>query len=374
MLVVHAHGGPPLEIRESRADEDIARWSVIVAAGYAWAASVYHVGGIAVRSAAEDTERVRRVFVASVGTPRRTLLHGNSWGGNVAAKMGEMYAAPGLLSPYDGILLTSGILAGGPRAYDFRLDLRVLYQHYCGNHPRASEPQYPLWMGYPAGQRMSDKEVQRRVEECLGKRGAQTAEQARKTKAIADIVRIPADSIASHLAWGTMHFQDIVQDRAQGNPFGNVGARYRGSEDDDALNASVPRYRADAAAVARFAEDADLSGRIAVPVLTLHAIHDPIGFVEMEDTFRRTMERAGTSGHLVQTFGDYAAHSFLAAPDYVAELEALLAWIDRGEKPTPQGIASRCKALEADYGPGCKFVVDYRPEPLEARVPPRERP
>ena len=111
-----------------------------------------------------------------------------------------------------------------------------------------------------------------------------------------------------------------------------------------------------------------------VPVLTLHAIHDPTAFVEMEDTFRRAMASAGMADHLVQTFGDYAVHSFLAAPDYIAELEALLAWVDRGEKPTAAGIAARCRALQATYGPGCKFVVDYRPQPLEARVPPRERP
>ena len=374
VLVVHAHGGPPLEIRESRADEDAARWGFLLRAGYALAMSVYHEGGIAVRIAAEDTDRVRQIFLAHVGNPRRTILHGQSWGGNVGAKAAEMYAGPGMRSPYDAVLLTSGVIAGGPLAYDFRLDLRVVYQAYCGNHPRASEPQYPLWTGFPAGQRMSDKEVAARVEECLGKRGARTPEQARKTREIAGIVRIPEDSIAGHLAWGTMHFQDIVQKRARGNPFGNIGATYRGSSDDAALNRAVARYRADPDAVARFDADAGLTGRIAVPVLTLHAINDPIAFVEMEDNFRRTMEAAGTSDHLVQTFGDYDMHSFLAEPDYIAELEALLAWVERGQKPTAQRISTRCKAFEAEHGPGCKFVVDYRPAPLDTRVARRERP
>jgi hypothetical protein len=373
VLIVHAHGGPPLEIRASRADEDIARWGFLLQAGYAYAASVYREGGVAVRSAAEDTERVRRIFVANVGAPRRTILHGQSWGGNVAAKAAEMYAAPGARSPYDAVLLTSGVIAGGPRAYDFRLDLRVVYQHYCGNHPRASEPQYPLWMGYPAGQRMGNKEIAARVAECLGTRASRTPEQARKAKAIADVVRIPESSIASHLAWGTMHFQDVVR-RTQGNPFGNVGARYRGSDDDAALNRAVARYRADPAAVARFDADAGLDGRIGVPVLTLHAIHDPTAFVEMESSFREAMAAAGTADHLVQTFGDYAVHSFLAAPDYIAELEALLAWVDHGAKPVAARIAERCHAFEATFGPGCRFVPDYRPEPLDHRVAPRERP
>jgi len=46
--------------------------------------------------------------------------------------------------PYDAVLLTSGVLAGGTRSYDFRLDLRVVYQAVCGNHPRPDEAQYPL--------------------------------------------------------------------------------------------------------------------------------------------------------------------------------------------------------------------------------------
>ena len=60
-------------------------------AGHAWAASVFRQGGVAVRSAAEDTERVRRLFVQHVAVPKRTLLHGQSWGAGVAANAAEMY-------------------------------------------------------------------------------------------------------------------------------------------------------------------------------------------------------------------------------------------------------------------------------------------
>src|SRR5690349_3083502 len=127
-LVVHAHGGPALgEPKESRAVEDLQRWSVMVRAGFAWAGSSYHQGGVAVLSAAEDTERLRRLFVAHVTQPRRTLLHGQSWGASIAARVAERYghAAPGERPPYDGVLLSAGVLGGGTRSYDFRLDLRV---------------------------------------------------------------------------------------------------------------------------------------------------------------------------------------------------------------------------------------------------------
>ena len=90
-LVLHAHGGPLLgEPRPERAVEDLQRWSIMVKAGYAWAGSTFRQGGVAVRAAAEDTERLRGIFLQHVAVPERTVLHGQSWGASVAAKAAEM--------------------------------------------------------------------------------------------------------------------------------------------------------------------------------------------------------------------------------------------------------------------------------------------
>jgi surface antigen len=133
------------------------------------------------------------------------------------------------------------------------------------------------------------------------------------------VVRIPERTLASHLHWATWGFQDIVFKRLGGaNPFGNAGARYFGSPDDDDLNRRVLRYAADAKAVERFAADADLTGKIKAPVLTVHAIDDPTAFVELETVFRETMAGAGQSGNLVQTYTDEHDHSYLQDAEYVA--------------------------------------------------------
>jgi len=79
VLVMHAHGGPELGAPTlARATEDLQRWAVTVKAGYAWAGSTYRRGGYGVTMAAEDTERLRAWFVQNFGTPRRTILHGQS--------------------------------------------------------------------------------------------------------------------------------------------------------------------------------------------------------------------------------------------------------------------------------------------------------
>jgi hypothetical protein len=381
VLVLHAHGGPTLgPPQPGRAAEDLTRWAITVRAGHAWAGSTFRQGGVAVRAAAEDTERLRLIFLQHVAQPKRTLLHGQSWGAGVAAIGSEMYtaASTGGAAPYDAVLLTSGVLGGGTRSYDFRLDLRVIYQQLCNNHPRPDEPAYPLWQGLPADSKLTRAQLAARVNECLGldKPAAQrSAEQARRVAVITSTLRIPDSSIQGHLAWATWHFQDIALFRTGGgNVFGNIGAEYRGSADDAALNAAVARYAADPAAVRRFGTDTDPQGRTPVPVLSAHAIGDAVAFVELQSVYRNTVQRAGRGGGLVQVFTDDRDHSYWSDPIYVALMQALLAWVEGGAKPTPQTVAQLCAAAEARFGPGCRVRADYRPAPLDARVTPRQRP
>ncbi|MBC7467992.1 MAG: hypothetical protein H7322_01570 [Ramlibacter sp.] len=375
VLVMHAHGGPSDTgpARLQRSEEDLRRWAVTVKAGYAWAGSTYRRGGYGVTMAAQDTERLRQIFAAQFGQPRRTLLHGQSYGGGVASKAAELFATvDGRRGPYDGVLLTSGVLGGGTRAYEFRLDLRVVYQWVCRNHPRPDEPQYPLWQGLPDGSKLTRAELAARVDECTGLRkpaAQRTPQQRANLATILNVVRIPERSLVGHLNWGTWLFHDLVQLRLGGrNPFGNTGAVYSGSADDAALNAGVLRYAADSQALSALARDSAPEGRVNVPVLTLHAINDPTAFVELEAAYREVLERAGTSSLLVQTFSDEAEHSYLADAQYPALFTALLDWIDKNEKPTPQKVLALCYRFEAAYGEGCRIQPEYQPPPLAGRV------
>lgn len=368
VLVVHAHGGPALgEPRASRADEDIKRWAITVQQGHAWAGSVFRQGGFAVTTAAEDTDRVRRIFVEHVAKPRRTLLHGQSWGAMVATRAAELFP-----KSWEGMLLTSGVVAG-PTTYDFRLDLRVIYQHLCNNHPRPDEAQYPLWMGLPADSKLSNTDLAARVNDCLGlnKPVAQrTPLQMQRIRTIVNVVRIPEGAIIGHLQWGTFTLRDVIS-RTGTSPFGNEGVRYSGSDDDAALNAGVRRYPADPAAAARFAADVDYVGRFEMPVLAAHGINDSTVFVEGSDTLRRRMEGTGNGARLVQTFVDSNQHSYWGDAMYPPLFEALLNWVEKGVKPDPANIAARCQAMRAATPADCRFNVDYAAKPLASRIPSR---
>ena len=374
VLVLHAHGGPELgEPKAERSTEDLKRWSVMVRAGHAWAGSSFRQGGVAVRSAAEDTERLRLRFTDLVGAPRRTVLHGQSWGASVAAIGAEMYPASA-----DAVLLTSGVLAGGTRSYDFRFDLRVLFKALCGSHPAPGETAYPLWQGLPPGQTLTRAELARRVNDCTGvdRPAAQrTPEQARRLDTLLRQARLPERSLVGHLAWATWHFQDIVFKRTGGrNPFGNIGVVYTAADDAAGLNARVERHAADPAAVAVLAADTDPQGRINVPVLSLRGTGDATAFVELDSVFRDAMARAGHADRLVQTYTDESDHSYLNDAEYIAALEALLAWVDQGLRPDPSTVARRCiQDVQPRMGGHCRFLVDYRAAPLDSRVAPRQR-
>ncbi|TQS40420.1 alpha/beta hydrolase family protein [Cryptosporangium phraense] len=335
-LVVFAHGGPDFDVSTPEP------WAGMVDAGYAWAASSYRRGGYGVRMAAADTENVRRLFVERFGRPARTYLHGQSYGGDVAAKAAEVY--PG---SWDGVLLTSGLLAGGSRGYDHRVDLRVVYQYYCRNLPG------PEWQGLPEDSTLTPAELHDRLTDCVGSAGARTAVQQRNLDDILAVTRLPERTLEVHLQYATFLFQDIVWKRLGGrNPFSNRGVVYTGSHDDRALNAGVARFDADPTARRDLSYDSDLTGRVAVPVLTLHAIGDPQVLVENEAAYR--------APNLVRTFTTETVHSDLSPAEYATSIAALDAWVRTGRKPTPRSIAASCAS-------GCFYDPEFRPPPYPPR-------
>jgi alpha-beta hydrolase superfamily lysophospholipase len=359
-LVVHAHGGPRLSPpKPEHASEDLDRFAVMVREGYAWVGSTYRRSGYGVRMAAADVERSRRLFVSQWGQPARTLLHGQSWGGNVAARLAELHVldADGR-SRYDAMLTTNGVLSGGTRAYTFRADLRAIYQYFCRNHPAADEVAYPLWQGLPAGSRMTRESLEDRVAECTGigkPPAARSAEEAARLHDILAVSGVAETQLLAHLAWGTFHFQDLVRRLGGANPFDNSRTRYQGSRDDAALNQGIERFAADRTAVARLAYDADLSGLIILPTLTVHALHDPVVSATAQDHYARVVQAAGRGHLLAQVRTDESNHSRLSDATVRTALGALEAWLDGGPPPDGRSLQRVCEASASERA-ACRFL------------------
>lgn len=85
----------------------------------------------------------------------------------------------------------------------------------------ANEPPYPLAIGLPVDSKLTNAEVARRADECLGasKPAAQrTPAQALMLKTIVDVLKVPESSVVGHMNWSTFTLRDLVTAREPVEP------------------------------------------------------------------------------------------------------------------------------------------------------------
>jgi len=369
-LTVFAHGGPQLTpMAATYSQADLTKYSVWVKLGYAFVATSFRREGYGARMAAEDVDQAREFFIARIGKPQRTFLHGASYGGLVSAKVLETYG-----KNYDGALLNSGLVAGATRGYDFRVDLRVVYQYYCKNLPRPEEARYPLWKG--ADEKLTPKALEARIDECTGilKPAAERTEQQKQHLAtIIKVIGIVPRELVRHMQTATLLFRNINQVITDGrNPFSNEGVQYKGSTDDAALNQGVVRFTADPAARAALKADGEPNGTLTIPMVSLHSINDPRVAVESQSFYRDAVSAAGNGDRLVQAYTDEPDHTAQSAPELAAGISLLAEWVEKKQKPTPEAIAARCQQLSTTLTGPCRYHPDFVPKSYNTRYYPRQ--
>jgi hypothetical protein len=322
--------------------------------------------------AAEDSDQARRLFVERIAKPRRTIYHGASYGGLVGAKLIDAYAKnPDGSVNYDGAFFNSGFVAGAPLGYQFRADLRAVYQYYCKNLPGPDEAPYPLWSGIPAQSKMTLKDLETAVDTCTGlahEAAARTDAQKQNLANIIGVMRFPEGMLVRHMQAATFLFREIAERVTHGrSAYSNIDVRYTGSSDDAELNRGVARFAADPEALAALRADGEPTGALPVPVVSIHSINDPQVVVEVQSAYRDAVERAGAGDRLVQSFTDENEHTGQSAPELAAALDALMQWIEKGAKPTPQTIAAACERWRATFEGPCRYHPDFSPKPYGTR-------
>lgn len=297
--------------------------SHLAANGYAWAASSYRIGGYRPDWFLEDTLQVRDLFIREVGRPRWTIIHGQSMGGHAAIASLELH--PGV---YQGAFLECGVTDGVTVA-----DLGLAYQ-------AAAE--------YFAGVRLLDDmarpDLTARVNElwlpALGEPGHYTLQGRR------------FDSVVKHLFGGDLplRLQGLRQHYAPNmirfprtQTLGRAGStlhvRYRIDPglgvDEDELNRRIRRFAPAAGMRSRETNPvfAEFTGRITVPVLTIHATGDAVAPFSLEQAYRRRTLAAGTSHLLVQRAIRWPGHCSFDGQEREQAFDDLVAWIERGVKP-----------------------------------------
>jgi pimeloyl-ACP methyl ester carboxylesterase len=360
-LIVFAHGGPgPIAPSAAYSMGSLAKYSVEVQKGFAWIASSYRYLGFGVQQSADDTDQARAYFAEHLGKPKRTIVHGASYGGLVGAMLIERYG-----KTYDGAFFNSGMVAGAVKGYQFRADLRAVYQYYCKNLPRPGEAQYPIWQGLPAESKMTLAELSARVDECTGISHKPEERTALQKQNLANILAVGGFRdivLIRHMQYGTFNFRDIAAIAHGKSPFSNAKSVYKGSDNDAALNRDVIRFDADPEGIALLKADAEPSRPLTIPVMAIHSINDPQVSVDAEASYRDLAKSTGSSARLVQAYTDEAEHTGQSAPEIGAALDGLMAWIEKGTKPSPQSVSAACKQLTAALSGPCRYHSEFEPK------------
>jgi hypothetical protein len=294
--------------------------------GIAWAATGYRSKGYRADWFLDDARALHEHFIATHGRPKWTIVHGQSMGGHVAVAALEL--EPGR---FQGGFLECGVV-DGVGLVDWLRAYTAAAEYFSGL-PLLDTPR-------PAFDRLVNTELIAK----LGQRDSMT-ERGRQF-----------DSVVKHLSGGEVPFRAegmVLRWLANLNPLdpGPRGSRDFSRHADtrhirydidagfglDAatLNRDIRRIAAPPDARSREANPvfAPFTGRIGVPLMTVHETGDFRVPLRLEQDYRRRTIAAGTSHLLVQRVERKAGHCGLSGAIRERAFDDLVAWIERGVVP-----------------------------------------
>ena len=335
-LVVYAHG-----IQRGPGPGAVAAPPIsghILGEGHAWIASGYRAREYQPHLFIEDLVALRELFLKEIGPPRWTIIYGQSLGGHIVVASLEL--RPGL---YQGGLAECGLVDG------------IGIADYLLAYTAAAE----LISGVPLLD-APDKEafarlLNERVVPALGMPGSYTA-RGRQFDSVVKYL-MGADRAGNDLPLRLQGLQrryllnmihrspDVEKEPTPGGRAASTAhIRYRidpglGLTEDE-LNARVRRLRPaqDARSPSANPVYAERTGRLTVPLITLHETGDAWVPLSLEQSYRRRTIAAGTSHLLVQRVMRAPSHCGYDGEMRERAFDDLVAWIERGVRPEGEDV------------------------------------
>src|SRR5260370_34611539 len=150
--------------------------------------------------------------------------------------------------------------------------------------------QYPVYLGLSPETVWTAQSGAARGNECTGvapRAATRTPQQARNLANILGVEKIPESFLIVDMEFVTFGLQEVTLVRTGGlSPVTNLGVRYRGSDDDAALNAGVFRAGFNAGAIAWLNGAYNPTGDVEIPTITMHTSGDGLGIGEKEHKYR----------------------------------------------------------------------------------------
>ena len=372
--------------------------------GYALAGSSYATTGWAIQQALPDQIATLDAFGQVFGPPTRTVAWGHSLGGIITAGLIQRY--PGR---FTAALPMCGVLSGGVATWNTALDAEFAFQQLIDPSVQVTnitDPSANLASALAAAA------------------AAQQTPQGRARLALAAALGdtpgwftplspepAPTDYAAqeaNQFSWDTQvdfpfifAFRAELEARAGGNPSWNTGVNYFR---DLAKSADLPevvalyraaglslghdlqtldratRIRATPSAVAYLVRNIVFTGRLPVPVLTMHTTGDGLVVPENEQAYRGAVDRAGDGAALQQIFVHRAGHCAFTPAETITAVQVLAGRLDSGRwnlsTLAPASLNAQAVALGPQYNifESGNNVVPTPPAFLHHRPAPYLRP
>ena len=299
-LVVYAHGivDPVLPVALPSAQDNFTLVrDALLSRGFAVASSSFSGNGFILKDAAQRTHQLTGLFTARFLRPRRVLLAGHSLGSMAALQLAESYP-----DQYDGALVMCGFVGGTTREIEYMATARLIYDYLFPGVIPGSVFEIPEDLDYRPGTPLF------------------TAVQAAliagfappfKTFQFAAAAGLPGNnagelvtSALNVLGFNLRYTRNVLQHTNGHIPFDNQGVTYP----DAALNLGIQRWVGDADALNYVAQYYTPSGRISVPVQTLHTDRDPVVPAWHEGRYANAVADQGTTDLLEQTIVSAYGH------------------------------------------------------------------
>jgi pimeloyl-ACP methyl ester carboxylesterase len=307
--------------------------------GFAVAASSFSENGYAVKDGAQRMHQLRGLFTSEFGAPERSFVVGHSLGGLIATSLVERF--PG---QYDGVLPVCAVLGGSRTQIDYITNVRALFDVFYPGILRGTAGEIP------GGYNLTPEDQNRIIAAVMANPAglAVIASTAQTPLEFSFGPNMQVEMLTSLIYALRYHARgaDNVLPLVNGKlPFDNSATVYAPRAGFPALmppaqlaaalayaNAKVGRWDGARSAEQYMERWFTPSGRLEVPMVTVHNRWDPLVPFFHEGIFRRAVDEAGALPLLEQRTIDRYGHCNIEVSEVLDAFRALVAKADAREE------------------------------------------
>lgn len=378
-----------------------------LARGYAWAASSYSKNCYDVKNGVESTNRLARIFANEVGSPERTLITGFSMGGHITGAAIEMF--PNVRCPdgrrgricrrfarilgklsggvaYHGAAPRCGVM-GDIELFNFFGDFSITATALAAEVNPLVQQQFPppadffsTTLPLLIGTLFSDSGGFPGSDYPFGltAQGEKLKDITRQTSGGERPIFDQAFPFWQDLLFGLAGSDGTLDGVLAGNIYDNRHRVYQLdgdpalNADEQQLNETILRVRSDRGVnrkrFLRLPRVPEISGRISIPVLSVHTLGDLFVPFSMEQFYARDVARHHRSDMLVSRATRAIGHCEFSAEELIRTFDDLVLWVNDGVKPTGDDVLDPVNVANPFFG--CQFTEGLveTPEALRSGV------